>query len=97
MNRVRVQAAIDEREAQRQAALERHVAKDTHWTLDNSLGRQAQSVGLDKPQSILYVGYGEIDSPDDEEAQVTGRTTTKRPVSKVCYSLSLPSSSSPFV
>ncbi|KAG6142433.1 hypothetical protein E4U38_005490 [Claviceps purpurea] len=72
-----IQAALDEQEATRQAALAKHSAADTHWVLN---------VKVDKPQiqeqsrqlNVVYVGYGDIDSDDDnEDSPSTGRTSTK--------------------
>lgn len=71
-----IQAAIDDREAKRQAALERHGGNDTYWVLNTSLEKPGQ---LEEPRKIVYVGYGDLDPSDDESetnAKI-GRTSTK--------------------
>ena len=74
-----IQAALDDQEAKRQAALEKHgVGADTHWVLKTAFS-QAQPAKA--PMNIVYVGYGDIDTSDDsgdnEDAPAKGRTSTK--------------------
>jgi len=72
-----IQAAVDEREAKRQAALAQHGGNDTQWVLDTSLAQPSQeSAAL--PRKIVYVGYGDVDTSDDEDQDtaLAGRTST---------------------
>ncbi|KAG6008578.1 hypothetical protein E4U21_004218 [Claviceps maximensis] len=72
-----IQAALNDQEATRQAALERHSAGDTHWVLKMKVD-EAKTQKQSHPLNVVYVGYGEIDSDDDEEdGPATGRTSTK--------------------
>lgn len=74
-----IQAALDDQEATRQAALAKHSAADTHWTLKTKFDT---SQSKKHPLNIVYVGYGEIDSPNDsgdnEDNPTEGRTYSKR-------------------
>ncbi|CAM1505622.1 Fc.00g112590.m01.CDS01 [Cosmosporella sp. VM-42] len=74
-----IQAALDDQEAKRQAALEKHgVGADTHWVLNTAF---SQTKPAKAPMNIVYVGYGDIDtsdeSGDNEDAPAIGRTSTK--------------------
>ncbi|KAG5980397.1 hypothetical protein E4U55_004083 [Claviceps digitariae] len=72
-----IQAALDDQEATRQAALEKHSSADTHWVLKMKVG-EAQSQKQSRPLNVVYVGYGDIDSDDnDEDSPAKGRTSTK--------------------
>ncbi|KAG5935394.1 hypothetical protein E4U53_000441 [Claviceps sorghi] len=71
-----IQAALDDQEATRQAALEKHSAADTHWVLKMKID-EAQTQKQSRPLNIVYVGYGEIDSDDNnEDNPAKGRTST---------------------
>lgn len=77
-----IQAAINEQEAIRQAALAKHSASDAHWVLKTS-GNQANTSENSKPSlNILYVGYGDIDSANEsggnEDEPQSGRTATRK-------------------
>ncbi|KAJ3468989.1 hypothetical protein FSOLCH5_002840 [Fusarium solani] len=72
-----IKAALDDQEAKRQAALDKHVGGDTHWVLDSPFTKAAST---SKPSlNVVYVGYGDIDSSnesgDNEEAPSRGRTS----------------------
>ncbi|KAG6024739.1 hypothetical protein E4U41_001693 [Claviceps citrina] len=72
-----IQAALDDQEATRQAALEKHSAADTHWVL-RMKSDEVQNQKQSRPLNVVYVGYGDIDSDDDhEDGAAAGRTTTK--------------------
>ncbi|KAF7563798.1 hypothetical protein G7046_g301 [Stylonectria norvegica] len=61
-----IKAALDDQETKRLAALEKHVVgADTHWVLKDALtGSKAAPA---KPSlNVVYIGYGEIDSSDEE-------------------------------
>lgn len=80
MDQAAVQAAINEQQATRQAALDRHVTGDTHWVLNTSLDKSNPRTDTVPPLKIKYIGYGDVDSGDDsgnpeDEAQM-GRTST---------------------
>lgn len=76
-----IQAALDNQEATRQAALEKHAAADTHWTLDNTWHEAATADATSTPLNVVYVGYGDIDSDNEsgdvEDAPAKGRTSTQ--------------------
>ncbi|KFH47963.1 hypothetical protein ACRE_012740 [Hapsidospora chrysogenum ATCC 11550] len=74
-----VQAAIDDREAKRQAALEKHAGNDTHWVLPTNLGKK-QKREEKQPLKVVYVGYGDLDSSgeDSEGASKPARTSTAK-------------------
>ncbi|OAQ84489.1 Zinc finger domain-containing protein, CCHC-type [Purpureocillium lilacinum] len=78
-----IQAALDQEEATRQAALEKHSTADTHWVLDNKWGKAKPTRPASNPLNVVYVGYGDFDSADEsgdnEDAAVKGRTSTKPP------------------
>ncbi|KEZ42922.1 hypothetical protein SAPIO_CDS5365 [Scedosporium apiospermum] len=62
----KIQAAVEELEAKRRAAVERRAAElsDSHWVLDIPVakGGAARDGAKEKPPlSVVYVGYGEID------------------------------------
>ncbi|KAH7162662.1 hypothetical protein B0J13DRAFT_16198 [Dactylonectria estremocensis] len=74
-----IKAALDEQEAKRLAALEKHVGADTHWVLNNTwAGSKATTTST--PLKVVYVGYGDIDSSnesgDNEDVSANGRTST---------------------
>ncbi|KAG5930402.1 hypothetical protein E4U42_001648, partial [Claviceps africana] len=72
-----IQAALDDQEATRQAALEKHSAADTHWVLKTKID-EAQRQKQSRPLNVVYVGYGDIDSDDNnEDNPAEGRTSTK--------------------
>ncbi|QPH01796.1 hypothetical protein C2857_005999 [Epichloe festucae Fl1] len=72
-----IQAALDDQEATRQAALEKHSAADSHWVLKTRLDKP-QSQKQSRPLNIVYVGYGDVDSDDNnEDSSAEGRTSTK--------------------
>lgn len=72
-----IQAALDDQEATRQAALEKHSAADSHWVLKTRLDKP-QSQKQSRPLNIVYVGYGDVDSDDNNEnSSAEGRTSTK--------------------
>jgi hypothetical protein len=80
MDQAAVQAAINEQQATRQAALDRHVTGDTHWVLNTSLSKEKPTVAAKAPLKIKYIGYGDVDTGDEsgdqeDEAQI-GRTST---------------------
>lgn len=77
-----IQAAISEREAKRQAAIEAHAsAADTHWTLDPRWDGNKAHKPDKKPVHVVYVGYGDGHSSDEDEDFAddprAGRTSTK--------------------
>jgi hypothetical protein len=74
-----VQAAINDREAKRQAALEKHAGSDTHWVLPTNLGKK-QKREETQPLKVVYVGYGDLDSSgeDSEGASKPVRTSTAK-------------------
>ena len=85
-----IQAAINEQQATRQAALDRHVTGDTHWVLKSTLDGVETKKKETAPMRIKYIGYGDVDSEDefgDQEDEVQiGRTSTnnyKQTASKV--------------
>lgn len=83
INSASIQAAIDERDAKREAALEQHASNDTHWVLDTKVGKRAGKAEK-KPMKVMYVGYGDFDSGDENEDKTqSGRTSTKK--QKVCF------------
>ena len=90
MDQAAIQAAINEQQATRQAALDRHVTGDTHWVLKSTLDGADSKKKEEPPLRIKYIGYGDVDSGDEsgdpeDEAQ-TGRTSTnnyKKTASKV--------------
>ncbi|PHH63570.1 hypothetical protein CDD81_5662 [Ophiocordyceps australis] len=77
-----IQAAIDQQEATRQAALKEHSLVDTQWTISNTLKQRSWNEAEEKPLDIVYVGYCDFDSasPVDShmEAPATGLTSTKK-------------------
>ncbi|EQL01901.1 Zinc finger domain-containing protein, CCHC-type [Ophiocordyceps sinensis CO18] len=81
-----IQAALDNQEATRQAALEKHAAADTHWTLDNTWHEAATADATSTPLNVVYVGYGDIDSDNEsgdvEDAPAKGRTSTQQRAQK---------------
>lgn len=77
-----IQAAIDERESKRQAAIDRQGGNDTHWVLSPSVANSKTAKQPAKqPRRVVYVGYGDADpSSSDDEADVIekpARTSTK--------------------
>ncbi|KAF4585728.1 Zinc finger domain-containing protein, CCHC-type [Ophiocordyceps camponoti-floridani] len=76
-----IQEAVDNREATRQVALEKHASADTHWKLDDKWN-MAKNQGPAEQLDIVYVGYGDIDSTREtgvvEEAPGNGRMSTKQ-------------------
>ncbi|KAJ6446344.1 Zinc finger domain-containing protein, CCHC-type [Purpureocillium lavendulum] len=78
-----IQAALDQEEATRQAALEKHSSTDTHWVLDNSWAKTKSARAAKNPLNVVYVGYGDFDSAnesgDNEDAADKGRTSTRPP------------------
>lgn len=82
-----IKAAIDEREAKRQAALAQHGCSDTQWVLNTSLAQPEKESTL--PRRIVYVGYGDIDSTDDENmaTALVGRTSTYKKTSNAVSSV----------
>ena len=77
-----IKAALDDQEATRQAALEKHSSADTHWVLKSNLSK-SQNSKSSRPLNFVYVGYGGIDSSndsgDDEDKPAEGRTSTRLP------------------
>lgn len=77
-----IQAALDDQEATRQAALEKHAGADTHWTLNNAWEHKATVNAARSRLKILYVGYVDIDSSGEsdskEDATSKGRTSTRK-------------------
>ncbi|KAI5465830.1 hypothetical protein BGZ63DRAFT_450681 [Mariannaea sp. PMI_226] len=77
-----IQAAINDQESKRQAALEKHIGADTHWVLNNDLTSLEASSTAKTPLNIVYVGYGDIDSDDEsgdqEDVPAQGRTSTRK-------------------
>lgn len=76
-----IQAAIEEREAKRQAALEKHaLAADTHWTLPTPRSKDTAGASRKQALRVVYVGYGGVDSSDEgeEDDPQLGRTSTKK-------------------
>ncbi|KAK2595764.1 hypothetical protein QQS21_006590 [Conoideocrella luteorostrata] len=71
-----IQAALDDQEATRQAALEKHSATDTHWVINTNFGKH-QRENQSRPLNVVYVGYGDFDSEADEDNPAEGRTYTK--------------------
>lgn len=62
----KIQAAVEELEAKRRAAVERRAAElsDSHWVLDIPVAKGGAARGGAKekpPLRVVYVGYGEID------------------------------------
>ena len=74
-----VQAAIDEREAKRLAALEKHAGNDTHWVLTTNWDKKPTRTAK-QPLNVVYVGYGDLDPSDDDldGSSKPGRTSTNR-------------------
>ncbi|CAI6056351.1 unnamed protein product [Clonostachys chloroleuca] len=79
IDKASIQAAIDEREAKRQAALEKHSGLDTRWVLDTNWDKKPLGKPQSQPLKVVYVGYGDIDSSDDESQDdpKCGRTSTQ--------------------
>jgi len=76
-----IRAAIDDRDAKRQAALERHAfGADTHWVLDSHWDQNKIQPSKKQPLRIIHVGYGDgdISEEDIEDNPQAGRTSTKR-------------------
>lgn len=77
-----IQAALDDREAKRQAALDKHVGGDTRWVLKDTWTDQKASGAAKSSMNVVYVGYGDMGSSDDssdwEESAANGRTTTAK-------------------
>lgn len=77
-----VDAALQSQEAKRRAALQQHSSGDTHWVLDTKLENTKASKPAKAPLNIVYVGYGDIDSSnedgDGEDASTKGRTSTRK-------------------
>lgn len=75
-----IQAALNDQEATRQAALAKHSAADTHWILKTNIGK-SQDKKQSHPLNIVYVGYGDIDaskdSDENEDNPAEGRTYHK--------------------
>ena len=76
-----IQAALDEEEATRQAAMEKHSLADTHWVLNSNLDGAKSGKTAQRSLNVVYVGYGGFDpdggSSDDQDAADKGRTSTK--------------------
>ncbi|CAH0049377.1 unnamed protein product [Clonostachys solani] len=79
IDKASIQAAIDQREAKRQAALEKHSVLDTHWVLDTNWDKKPLGKPQSQPLKVVYVGYGDVDSSDDESQDdpKCGRTSTQ--------------------
>jgi hypothetical protein len=76
-----IRAAIDDRDAKRQAALEKHAfGADTHWVLDSHWDQNKIEPSKKQPLRIIHVGYGDgdISEEDIEDDPQAGRTSTKR-------------------
>ncbi|EXV04207.1 zinc knuckle domain protein [Metarhizium robertsii] len=75
-----IQAALNDQEATRQAALAKHSAADTHWVLKTNIDK-SQDKKQSHPLNIVYVGYGDIDaskdSDENEDNPAEGRTYHK--------------------
>ncbi|KAH7023434.1 hypothetical protein EDB80DRAFT_41389 [Ilyonectria destructans] len=75
-----IKAALDDQEAKRLAALEKHVGADTHWVLNNTWAGSKTTNTAKAPLNVVYVGYGDIDSSnesgDNEDVPANGRTST---------------------
>ncbi|KAF7532572.1 hypothetical protein G7Z17_g13626 [Cylindrodendrum hubeiense] len=75
-----IKAALDDQEAKRLAALEKHVGADTHWVLNNAWAGSKATSTAKAPLNVVYVGYGDIDSSnesgDNEDVPANGRTST---------------------
>lgn len=72
-----VQAALEEEERKRQAALERQAIElgDSRWVLDVQIPTSKSSVAAQTPLNIVQVGFAQIDSsdtPEDTTGQVSG-------------------------
>ncbi|GAO13884.1 uncharacterized protein UV8b_03881 [Ustilaginoidea virens] len=71
-----IQSALDDQEAARQAALQKHSSTDSQWTLkavfEGQPGEKAS-----QSMNIMYVGYGDIDDEVTEDNPSKGRTCTK--------------------
>ena len=86
-----VQAAIEDRETKRQAAIQKHRGDDTHWVLNTAWDKKTSEKAKSKPLRVVYVGYGDVDADqtgsDDEgdddnedDAVAVGRMSTyKKP------------------
>lgn len=78
INSESIKAAIDERDAKRQAALQQHSSNDTQWVLDANVAKKTGK-SEKKPMRVLYVGYGDFDSGDEDDPKAQpGRTSTKK-------------------
>ena len=81
-----IKAALDDQEATRLAALQKHSTADTHWILNTTLDGSQNKKRAKAPMNVVYVGYGDIDSSnesgDNEEDPATGRTSTRKPSKK---------------
>ncbi|KAI8202773.1 putative oxidoreductase OrdL [Colletotrichum sp. SAR 10_76] len=66
-----VQAALKQQDAKRLAALEASRAEmaDTHWVLDGKWGKSDNAESA--PPNIVYVGYADIDGPDEDDNEET--------------------------
>ena len=84
INQASVQAALEERESKRLAALEQHSTRDTQWVLNSTLIKDKGLTSRNPSLNIVYVGYGGVDSSDDENAPANGRTSTKTAQPKAC-------------
>lgn len=77
-----VDAALQSQEAKRRAAFEQHSSGDTHWVLDTKIENTKASKPAKAPLNIVYVGYGDIDSSnedgDGEDVPRKGRTSTRK-------------------
>ncbi|RCI09893.1 hypothetical protein L249_8422 [Ophiocordyceps polyrhachis-furcata BCC 54312] len=75
-----IQAALDDQEATRQAALEKQKSADTHWKLEQWNAVKGKGSAISQ-LNVVYVGYGDIDSSresgDTEDAPAKGRTSTR--------------------
>lgn len=77
-----VDAALQSQETKRRAALQQHSSGDTHWVLDTKIEHTKEPKPAKSPLNIVYVGYGDIDSSnedgDGEDAPTKGRTSTRK-------------------
>lgn len=75
-----VQAALKQQDAKRLAALEASRAEmaDTHWVLDGKWGKSDNAESA--PPNIVYVGYADIDGPDEDDNEETTQQVGRKKI-----------------
>ncbi|KAJ9130335.1 hypothetical protein NKR23_g12252 [Pleurostoma richardsiae] len=74
-----VQAALEEEERKRQAALDRQAAEsgDTHWVLDIRKPVSNSDLAVKTPLNVVQVGFAQIDSIDASEEDLSREEAPK--------------------